>query len=122
MDNFWCFMVKLAGMMNRRTRRFKEIDLWKLIDDFGFGELLMKRDIYHFFHCFIMIQRKIMAIGAHADDHELNVGGTLAKYHELGYEIVYVMATTNMSGDWIRVGPDGSTTSTRPPWSIIRPQ
>jgi len=63
-----------------------------------------------------------MAIGAHADDHELNVGGTLAKYHDLGYEIVYVMATNNMSGDWARVGPDGSVTSTRPPLSVIRPQ
>jgi len=40
----------------------------------------------------------IMAIGAHADDLELQMGGTLAKYHAAGYDIVYVMATNNMSG------------------------
>lgn len=40
----------------------------------------------------------ILAIGAHADDLELQMGGTLAKYHAAGYEIVYVMATNNMSG------------------------
>lgn len=43
----------------------------------------------------------ILAIGAHADDIELQMGGTLAKYHASGYDIVYVMATNNMSGgEW----------------------
>lgn len=45
------------------------------------------------------VPRVIMAIGAHADDIEVSAGGTLAKYHRLGYEIVYVMATNNMSGN-----------------------
>jgi LmbE family N-acetylglucosaminyl deacetylase len=43
----------------------------------------------------------ILAIGAHADDIELQMGGTLAKYHAAGYSIGYVMATNNMSGgEW----------------------
>jgi len=44
------------------------------------------------------VNRNIMAIGAHADDIEVNVGATLLKYHEMGYAITYVMATNNMSG------------------------
>jgi len=68
------------------------------------------------------IKKSIMAVGAHADDHELNVGGTLAKYHDLGYEIIYVMSTNNMSGDWAKMQPDGSIQSTKPPWHVIRPQ
>lgn len=39
-----------------------------------------------------------MAVGAHADDIEMNVGGTLLKYHDRGYRIIYVMSTNNMSG------------------------
>jgi len=49
----------------------------------------------------------LMAVGAHADDIEANAGGTLLKYRELGYGIVYVMATNNMSGPgtrWRRTG------------------
>lgn len=45
-------------------------------------------------------QRKLMAVGAHADDVELRTGGTLAKYHAAGYEVVYVMSTNNFSGNW----------------------
>ena len=41
------------------------------------------------------MKRCVMAIGAHADDHEMRCGGTLAKYHDLGYEICYVMMTNN---------------------------
>lgn len=48
-----------------------------------------------------------MAIGAHADDIELNVGGTLAKYREMGYDVVYVMSTNNMSSGWSKLRPDG---------------
>ncbi len=48
-----------------------------------------------------MEKDKLMLIGAHADDIEFNFGGTAIKYHEqFGYEIVYVMATNNMSGQW----------------------
>ena len=39
-----------------------------------------------------------MAIGAHADDIELWAGGTLLKYYDQGYRVVYVMSTNNMSG------------------------
>jgi LmbE family N-acetylglucosaminyl deacetylase len=51
-----------------------------------------------------------MAIGAHADDIEINVGATLLKYHDMGYEVVYVMSTNNMSGNTAEVQPDGSIT------------
>ncbi len=44
------------------------------------------------------INRSIMVVGAHADDNEINAGGTMLKYHALGYEIIYVQATNNMSG------------------------
>ncbi|MCK9266779.1 PIG-L family deacetylase [bacterium] len=54
------------------------------------------------------MQKVFMAIGAHADDIELNVGGTLLKYKDKGYRIVYVMATNNMSGGWSKIQPDGS--------------
>lgn len=54
------------------------------------------------------MQKKIMAIGAHADDIELRSGGTLLKYLEKGYEIIYVMSTNNFSGNWSKRQPDGS--------------
>jgi LmbE family N-acetylglucosaminyl deacetylase len=44
-----------------------------------------------------------MAIGAHADDIEVCVGGTLLKYRDAGYEIDYVMSTNNFSGNWNRL-------------------
>ncbi len=47
----------------------------------------------------------LMAVGAHADDIEYNVGGTLLKYRARGYEVVYVMATNNMAGAWSHVEP-----------------
>lgn len=40
----------------------------------------------------------LMAFGAHADDIELQAGGTMAKYRRLGYETVYVMVTNNAAG------------------------
>ncbi len=56
-----------------------------------------------------MIQKqKIMSIGAHADDVEVGTGGTLAKFQEQHYEIVYVMSTNNMSGCVSELQPDGS--------------
>ena len=54
------------------------------------------------------MNKKIMAIGAHADDVELHFGGTLFKYMDRGYEIVYVMSTNNMSGSKRVLQPDGS--------------
>jgi len=55
-----------------------------------------------------MNTQKIMSIGAHADDVEIGSGGTLAKCHDQGYEIVYVMSTNNMSGGVQEMQPDGS--------------
>lgn len=63
-----------------------------------------------------------MAVGAHADDHELNVGGSLAKYFHRGYEIVYVMSTNNMSGTWSRLEADGREVSEVCSWRKIMPQ
>ena len=63
-----------------------------------------------------------MAIGAHADDIELNVGGTLCKYKDLGYEIVYVMSTNNMSGNWSKLRPDGTKEVNVLPYDKIMPQ
>ena len=58
------------------------------------------------------MNRSIMAVGAHADDIEAQVGGTLAKYREADYEVVYVMATNNMSGSVNELLNDGSIRST----------
>ncbi len=44
------------------------------------------------------MKRAIMAIGAHADDIEIRSGGTLAKYHRMGYQVVYVLTTNNTAG------------------------
>lgn len=59
------------------------------------------------------MNQSIMAIGAHADDIEIHLGGTLAKYHALGYEVVYVMATNNMAGRVSVLEADGSVRSWR---------
>lgn len=58
---------------------------------------------------------KIMAIGAHADDIELMFGGTLSKYRALGFEIVYIMSTNNMSGNKSVLHEDGTITRTHLP-------
>lgn len=69
-----------------------------------------------------MNEKALMAIGAHADDIELDVGGTLLKYFDLGYRVVYVMATNNMSGNWWKKGADGAITKTVLPYSKIMEQ
>ena len=58
------------------------------------------------------MNRSIMVVGAHADDIELNTGGTLAKYREQGYEVIYVMSTNNMSGGVHELLSDGSVRGT----------
>lgn len=63
-----------------------------------------------------------MAIGAHADDIEVCAGGTLIKYMELGYDVVYVMSTNNMSGRWNWLLPDGTRTGRLPPYHELQPQ
>lgn len=68
-------------------------------------------------------QPALMAIGAHADDLELQVGGTLAKYHrDHGYRIVYVMSTDNGSGGWSTRQEDGTYKTILHPYTTIRPQ
>lgn len=54
------------------------------------------------------VKRLVMAVGAHADDLEINAGGTLLKYRDLGYEVLYVMATNNMSGITASLQADGT--------------
>ena len=57
----------------------------------------------------------IMAVGAHADDIELQAGGTLEKYFRHGYEVVYVMSTNNMSGSFSSLDSDGSIITRQEP-------
>lgn len=66
--------------------------------------------------------RYIMAVGAHADDIEGNAGGTILKYRKLGYKLIYVMATNNMSGGWQSVDAKGKMTSRVVPWFEMMPQ
>lgn len=68
------------------------------------------------------MKRTLMIVGAHADDVELNAGGTALKFRDRGYEIVYVQSTNNMSGAWSRRHSDGSVTVDHPPSTVIQPQ
>jgi LmbE family N-acetylglucosaminyl deacetylase len=45
-----------------------------------------------------MTKKTIMAIGCHCDDIENNTAGTLLKYLDQGYKIVYIIASNNMTG------------------------
>lgn len=69
-----------------------------------------------------MTNRSLMAVGAHADDIEVCTGGTLLKYRDVGYEVVYVMSTNNFSGNWNYLNPDGTVKYTSPPHHVIEPQ
>jgi LmbE family N-acetylglucosaminyl deacetylase len=53
------------------------------------------------------MKRSIFVVGAHADDIEIQLGGTLLKYRDQGYSVVYVMSTNNMSGQVSELLPDG---------------
>ena len=64
----------------------------------------------------------IMAVGAHADDIEGNVGGTILKYRKLGYGLIYVMSTNNMSGGWQFIDSEGKLASRVVPWFEMMPQ
>ena len=44
------------------------------------------------------MKKTIMVIGAHADDIEVQAGGTLAKYLDKGYKGVYILATDDSAG------------------------
>lgn len=61
------------------------------------------------------IPQSLMAVGAHADDIEINVGGTLEKAFRNGYEIIYVMSTNNMSGSVSTLHEDGTRTYAKEP-------
>lgn len=67
-------------------------------------------------------KRNIMAIGAHADDIEFNVTGTLLKYHKAGYSVTYVMATNNCAGTWARLDENGKRVVDLVPWYEMMPQ
>ena len=69
-----------------------------------------------------MTQKKLMAVGAHADDIEFNVGGTLLKYLDHGYDVVYVMSTNNMAGTWKTPKPDGTYERHRRPYDETEAQ
>ena len=68
------------------------------------------------------MKQTLMAVGAHADDIEFNAGGTLSKYHQAGYEILYVMSTNNMSGSWSSLDESGQRQVRRTAWDEIMPQ
>jgi LmbE family N-acetylglucosaminyl deacetylase len=57
-----------------------------------------------------ILNRSIMIVGAHADDNEIHCGGTALKYHDRGYDIIYVQSTNNMSGGVSTLHPDGKVT------------
>ncbi len=57
------------------------------------------------------MNKKILAIGAHADDIELNMCGAILKYLAAGYSLTYVMSTNNMSGRYSYIDADGRIAS-----------
>lgn len=69
-----------------------------------------------------MSRKVLMAIGAHADDIEFNAGGTICKYLDRGYELVYVLSTNNMAGKWSSLDRSGKRVSRDVPWYEIMPQ
>lgn len=69
-----------------------------------------------------MVQKTLMAIGAHADDIELYVGGTLLKYMDQGYDVIYIMSTNNMSGSWKHPRPEGGWDVKWHPYDEMQPQ
>ncbi|MDO9465057.1 MAG: PIG-L family deacetylase [bacterium] len=44
------------------------------------------------------MKKCVMAFGAHSDDIEIQCGGTLLKFKSKGYELIYVVVTTNDMG------------------------
>jgi LmbE family N-acetylglucosaminyl deacetylase len=65
------------------------------------------------------MKKTLMAVGAHCDDIEFVMGGTLLKYHQrFNYEVVYVQASNNMSGEWSQalLGERAKTAPQVPAW------
>ncbi len=69
-----------------------------------------------------LTEKNIMAVGAHADDIEFNVTGTLLKYHKKDYSVTYVMSTNNCSGTWSKVNEKGERVVGCVPWYVMMPQ
>ena len=44
------------------------------------------------------MKKCVMVFGAHSDDIEVQCGGTLLKFKSKGYELIYVVVTTNDMG------------------------
>lgn len=59
--------------------------------------------------------KTLVAVSAHADDAELNAGGTLAKWAAEGGRIHIIMATNNWSGSMIPPGGDERAARRLPP-------
>ncbi|MHC4997052.1 MAG: PIG-L deacetylase family protein [Planctomycetota bacterium] len=51
-------------------------------------------------------QLKILVLGAHPDDAEIHMGGTLARYREQGHEVKVVSVTNGQSGHHVTWGPE----------------
>ncbi len=67
--------------------------------------------------------KTLLAIGAHADDIEMSMGGATLKYHErFGYEVRYVMTTNNMSGGWLERDGQGGVRERKVSWREEMPQ
>ena len=57
------------------------------------------------------MKKMILAIGAHADDVEMSMGGSILKYLDQGYELTYVLTTNNMSGEFAYLDENGKVCS-----------
>ncbi len=57
------------------------------------------------------MKKMILAVGAHADDVEMSMGGTILKYLDQEYELTYVLTTNNMSGEFAYLDENGNVRS-----------
>lgn len=58
------------------------------------------------------MKKNLLAIGAHADDIELSMGGAILKYMDIHhYTLTYVMSTNNMSGQFLCMDDKGRVAS-----------
>ena len=57
------------------------------------------------------MRKHILAVGAHADDVEMSMGGTILKYEDQGYTLTYVLTTNNMSGAFAYIDENGKVCS-----------
>ena len=57
------------------------------------------------------MKKSILAVGAHADDVEMSMGGSILKYLDQGYTLTYVLTTNNMSGEFAYLDENGNVRS-----------